>query len=52
MNNARFFLDTAVLYLAELRAYLQKQEEVMSPHYSAEIATCVSTVIPASGNRR
>jgi hypothetical protein len=41
-----------VLYLAELRDYLQRQEQVMSPHYSAEIATCVSTVIPASGNRR
>jgi hypothetical protein len=41
-----------VLYLAELRDYLHRQEQVMSPHYSAEIATCVSTVIPASGNRR
>jgi hypothetical protein len=41
-----------VLYLAELRDYLQRQEQVMSPHYSAEIAACVATVIPASGNRR
>jgi hypothetical protein len=41
-----------VLYLTELRDYLQRQEEVMSPQYSAEIATCVATVIPVSGNRR
>ncbi len=41
-----------VLYLAELRAVLQKQEEVLSPQDSAAIATCVSTVIPVSSNRR
>jgi hypothetical protein len=33
-----------VLYLAELRDFLNQQKQVMSPQYSAEIATCVSTL--------